>query len=96
VLALAIYGNFMWNAVISAGARLVTYALACVSLIRLRQQRPHADAFRLPAGSVIALTGLALCGTLLAQMNLTHAAVISGIVAIASLNWFMVQRSPAD
>jgi basic amino acid/polyamine antiporter, APA family len=96
VLALAIYGNFMWNAVISAGARLVTYALACVSLIRLRQQRPHADAFRLPAGSVIALTGLALCGTLLAQMNLTHAAVISGIVAIASLNWFMVRRSPAD
>jgi hypothetical protein len=62
----------------------------------LRQQRPQADAFRLPAGKIIALAGLALCGALLAQMNLTHAVVISGIVAIASLNWLMVRRSPAD
>ena len=93
VLALAIYGNFIWNAIISAGARLVTYGIACVALVRLRQLRPQADAFRLPAGPLIALAGLALCAVLVAQMSATHAVVISLIATIGALNWLAVRRA---
>ena len=91
VLALAIYGNFIWNAIISAGARLVTYGIACVALIRLRNLRPSADAFRLPAGPLIAVAGLALCAVLVSQMSATHAVVISVIAAIGTLNWLLVR-----
>ncbi|SDS03699.1 APC family permease [Opitutus sp. GAS368] len=91
VLALAIYGNFIWNAIISAGARLITYGIACVALIRLRRLRPHADAFRLPAGPVIAVAGLVLCAVLVAQMSLTHAVVISLIATIGLVNWLLVR-----
>lgn len=91
VLALAIYGNFIWNAIISAGARLVTYAVACASLIRLRQQNPQADAFRLPAGRGMALAGIGLCGALIWQMTVTHAIVISLIATVAALNWLVVR-----
>lgn len=96
VLALAIYGNFIWNAIISAGARLVTYGIACVALIRLRQLRPQADAFRLPAGPLIALAGLALCAVLVVQMSATHAVVISLIAAIGTANWLLVRDGPAS
>ena len=93
VLALALYGNFIWNAIISAGARLVTYGIACVALIRLRKLRPQADAFRLPAGPLIALAGLALCAVLVAQMSVTHAVVISLIATIGATNWLLVRRA---
>ena len=96
VWALAIYGNFIWNAIISAGARLVTYAVACVSLIRLRQQRPQAEAFRVPAGRFVALAGIVLCLVLLWQMNATHAVVIGTIATVATLNWLLVRRGSAD
>ncbi len=93
VLALAIYGNFIWNAIISAGARLITYGIACVALIRLRRLRPNADAFRLPAGPVIAVAGLVLCAVLVSQMSRTHAVVISLIATIGLINWLLVRRS---
>ncbi len=93
VLTLAIYGNFIWNAIISAGARLVTYGIACVALIRLRKLRPQADAFRLPAGPLVALAGLALCAVLVAQMSATHAVVIGLIATIGAANWFAVRRN---
>ena len=92
VLALAAYGNFIWNAVISAGARLITYGIACVALLRLRRLRPQADAFRLPAGRGLALAGLALCAVLVWQMSVTHAVVISLITTIGTLNWLLVRR----
>ena len=91
VLALAIYGNFIWNAIISAGARLITYGIACVALIRLRQLRPQADAFRLPAGRLIALAGIALCVALVWQMSSTHAIVIAVIATIGTVNWLLVR-----
>ncbi len=92
VLALAAYGNFIWNAVISAGARLITYGIACVALLRLRRLRPQADAFRLPAGRGLALAGLALCAVLVWQMSVTHAVVITLIATIGTLNWLLVRR----
>ena len=92
VLALAAYGNFIWNAVISAGARLITYGIACVALLRLRRLRPQADAFRLPAGRGLAPAGLALCAVLVWQMSATHAVVISLIATIGTLNWLLVRR----
>ena len=93
VLAMAAYGNFIWNAIISAGARLITYGIACVALLRLRKLRPQADAFRLPAGRWLAFAGLGLCAVLVGQMSVTHAVVISLIATIGTLNWLLVRRN---
>jgi len=92
VLALALWGNFIWNAVLSVAARLVTYAMGCAALIRLRQRDPHADAWRAPAGVVLALLGGAFCVLLIAQMNADHARIVAVVAAIGTANWLAVRR----
>jgi len=87
-LALAIYGSFIWNAILSSVARLFTYGLVCAALIRLRVTRPHADAFRLPEGWLFALAGIAFCVVMLLQMNTAHLKIVIAVAVVAALNWF--------
>ncbi|MBL9216039.1 MAG: amino acid permease [Opitutaceae bacterium] len=87
VLLLALYGNFIWNAVLAAAARLVTYASSCLAFIRLRQQRPQATAFRVPGGLFMAGFGLAFCALLITRMNADHAQIITAVGLIATVNW---------
>jgi amino acid transporter len=86
VCALAVYGSFIWNAVLSAVARLFTYGLVCAALIKLRAKRPDADAFRLPAGPLFALAGMVFCLVMVMQMNGDHLkiVIVVGIVALVS------------
>ena len=77
VLGLAIYGSFIWNAILAGVARLVTYGATCVALIQLRRKRPQADRWRAPAGNLLAVIGIAYCAGLALRMNATHAAVVS-------------------
>lgn len=95
VLALALWGNFIWNAVLSVAGRLVTYAVACAALIRLRQRRPNADAWRAPAGVALALFGGAFCVLLIARMNAAHARIVAAVFVIGTINWFAVRARPA-
>lgn len=92
VLLLAIFQTFFWNAIISAVARLFTYAIVCAALITFRLRRPQADAFRLPAGWLFALLGVAFCVVMIAQMNAGHAQVVGVIAAIGVVNWLVVRR----
>jgi amino acid transporter len=91
-LALAIYGNFIWNAVLSVAARLVTYMAACCSLIALRRQRPEADAWRAPAGIGLAAVGLGFCALLISRLAGQHVLIIAVVASIASVNWLVVRR----
>jgi APA family basic amino acid/polyamine antiporter len=90
--ALAVYGSFIWNAILAAVARLFTYGLVCAALIRLRITRPHADAFRLPAGRLFALTGIAFCAVLVLQMNMEHLKIILAVAVVAAVNWLLARR----
>jgi amino acid transporter len=91
VLALALWGNFLWNAILSVAARLVTYATACAALIQLRRRRPDADAWRAPAGLALAVLGFAFCGLLIVRMNADHARIVAVVAAIATANWLAVR-----
>jgi amino acid transporter len=91
-MALAIYGSFIWNAILSSVARLFTYGLVCAALIRLRITRPHADAFRLPAGRLFALAGIAFCVVMLLQMNTAHLKIVIAVAVVALMNWLLARR----
>jgi amino acid transporter len=88
----AIAGGFVWNAVLSAVARLLTYAVVCAALIRLRQTRPGADAWRLPGGRGFALLGLLLAGTLVSRMGVGELIVIAVTMVLAFAHWRRVVR----
>lgn len=90
---LAIYGSFIWNAILSAVARLFTYGVVCAAVIALRIKRPGADAFRLPGGWVFAALGVAFCGLLITQMGRNHLLILLVTVAVAVGNWLLVRRA---
>jgi amino acid transporter len=91
--ALAVYGSFIWNAILAAVARLFTYGLVCAALIRLRVKRPLADAFRLPAGQVFAIVGIAFCAVMVMQMNADHLKIIVAVAVVALVNWLLARRA---
>ncbi|HET7292313.1 MAG TPA: APC family permease [Vicinamibacteria bacterium] len=92
VWGLALYGSFIWNAILSAVARVFTYAVVCAALLRLRRRDPTADALRLPLGSVLALLGIGLCVLMVAQMNAEHAKIVSALAAVATFNWLLAAK----
>jgi len=93
--SLAVYGSFRWNAILSAVARLFTYGLVCAALIQLRRKQPHADAFRLPAGWLFALLGIAFCVALVFQMGRDHLRIVFAVAVVALLNWHFARRAVA-
>lgn len=58
LLVFTLWGNFRWNITLSAIARLFTYSSVAIALLILRRNKPPADAFRLPAGKVLAVAAL--------------------------------------
>jgi len=90
----AIFGSFIWNAILSAVARLVTYAVVCAAVPALRGRDPDVARVRLPGGRLIPYVGLAFCVVLVTQMEAAHAA-IAALIALAGLaNWFWARRRP--
>jgi amino acid transporter len=95
LLALSIYGTFLWNALLAAVARLVTWAATCAALIQLRRHQPQADAWRAPAGYFFAVLGMTLCVILALRMSGSHAVSMACVALIGIANWLAVRnRSP--
>lgn len=88
----AIYGSFIWNALLSAVARLGTYGLVCAAVPVLRRRDPDGALFRLPGGWLLPLIGLGFCVVLAAQMEAAHARIAVVVALIAAVNWFLVRR----
>jgi amino acid transporter len=85
--ALATSGTFLWALALSAGSASVIYAGICASLIQLRRARPSADALRVPFGPVLAVVGIVVCVTLLAQLDARHALLMLLTASLAAGNW---------
>jgi len=94
VWGLALYGSFLWNAILSAVVRVFTYAVVCAALLQLRRQKPQADSLRLPLGWLFAVTGFALCAVMAAQMNAEHAKIVAALATVATLNWLLASKRP--
>jgi amino acid transporter len=92
VWGLAIYGSFIWNAILSAVARLFTYGLVCAALLRLRRMQPGGASFRLPAGWLAAVLGMAFCALMVTQMGSSHLKIVLVVAAVALVNWLWVRR----
>jgi basic amino acid/polyamine antiporter, APA family len=85
---LAAVGNFRWNVLLSAVARLFTYGLVCGALLVLRRRNPGAQAYRLPGGQIFAALGIAFMAVLLTRMHRGEFAVIVAVAVVSLLNWF--------
>ena len=90
--AFAIYGSFIWNAVLSAVARLGTYGLVCAAVPVLRRHDPDGALFRVPGGLLLPGIGLVFCVVLAAQMEAAHARIAGVVAFVALLNWLWVRR----
>jgi len=95
VFAFAAVGNFRWNAVLSAVARLVVYVGMAVALLVLRKKHGPAP-FALPAGIVFSGATLLIALVLLSQMGRGDAMVVGMTGSVALLNWFVVREKRAD
>jgi amino acid transporter len=96
VWGLTLYGNFQWNATLSAVARLFVYAAVCASLIVLRRRDPAGAQLRVPGGPVLAVLGFGLCLLLIARMGRAELYVVLPVAAAALVTWIVVRRRSAQ
>lgn len=91
VASFALWGSFLWNAILSAVARLVTYAMVCAALPPLRKRQVGSPAFRVPGGWLLPLAGLAFCLVLTTQMHAAHAWIGLAVGSAATVNWVVTR-----
>jgi len=88
----ALLGNFTWNVTLSAAARLFCYGAGCAALPVLRRKQPGGARFQLPAGSLLALIGVAVCVVLITQIDLRKSLILIAVIITAFLNWMAVRN----
>lgn len=89
---LAFTRSFEWNVVLSAIARLFYYGIVCAALIVLRRRAPGEARFRLPAGSLLAVAGIALCIVFLTAMQRSAFYILAVVTCLAFFNWLWATR----
>lgn len=87
----AALGNFRWNAMLSAVARLVVYGAMAIALPVLRRKEGPAS-FALPGGMVFSGLSAVLALVLLSRMGRGEAVVMAVISLVALLNWVLVRK----
>ena len=92
VWLLALFGNFAWNATLSAGSRLFYYGVVCACLPALRRKEKTRAPVHIPAGTLIGIAGILLCATLLTQIEYSKSLVLIPAVAVAVINWLLVRN----
>lgn len=95
-LALAASGSFLRNLTLSVVARLITYGLVCaaVPVLRARDGTPRAAPparFRLPAGMLFAILGVAGMLVMATQVSRGEAIVMVIVMALAGAHWLVVR-----
>lgn len=96
VWLLALFGSFAGNATLSAGSRLFYYGAICAALPILRNKQAGTPQVILPAGTLIAIVGVLICGALLTQIEYHKSLILLAAVAVAFFNWLMVRRNKLE
>lgn len=96
VFALALYGSFIWNAVLSVASRIVTYTMVCGAFVVLRRRPAPEGSYRLPAGHLFAAVAFGFCVLLISRMNRDHGLIVGVVGLAAAANWLAVRRSPGS
>jgi basic amino acid/polyamine antiporter, APA family len=92
VFTFSTFGNFEWNAVLSAVSRLAVYGAMAISVPLLRHRNDGKAQFLLPRPHFFAGAALLFSLVLLTQMGRSEFYVVGGTSAIALLNWLIVRR----
>jgi basic amino acid/polyamine antiporter, APA family len=87
VWVLAVIGNFRWNVVLSAVARLFAYGAVCAAMLVLNRRQPNEARFPLPAPPLFGILGIAFALALVSRMGRAELVIIAGTMLIALLNW---------
>ncbi len=95
LFALTLVGSFKWNASLSAVARLFTYGVVCLALLKLRKEQPQAEAFRLPFGPVFAALGIVFALYLVFNMGYAELLAIIATAMLALVHWLVTKRKTA-
>jgi amino acid transporter len=90
--AFASSGTFLWLVALTSGTLMVLYAAVCASLIRLRQLRPKANAFRIPLGPVLSILGAAIALALMTGLKRRELLLMCVTALMASANWLWARR----
>ncbi len=85
---------FQWNATLSAVARLLTYGIVCLALLRFRRTQAAAPAFRLPAAPAVVAVGIVFCVVVASRMGKLELKIMLATAAIALINWLWVRGRP--
>ena len=96
VWAMAFWGNFKWNVILSAASRLFTFAVVCAAVLQLRRTQPGRAAFRLPAGVFFALFGIAFSLVLVTRMGRKEFLILLATAVISFLNWLWARLRQTD
>ena len=73
-------------------ARIFVYGAIAAALPALRRKRPHADAFRLPAGNLFAVLSLAFMGVIASRIQRSAGVVLAVTLLIGCLTWLWARR----
>jgi len=96
LLAFTLWGNFRWNITLAAITRLFTYSSVAIALLVLRRKQPGANAFRLPAGEVLAVVAVLFCVVLLVRAPRSNSWAVIATVALGAMNWAAVRKKAAQ
>ena len=96
-LGLALSGSFVWLAVVSTLARLLSYILSVAALpILERTMKPTEDQFRLPGGYLIPAVALILCLWLITYASVTAWLTTVGFFLLGSVLYFLSGRKDEE
>jgi basic amino acid/polyamine antiporter, APA family len=91
VWLLAATGTYLWLVALTGGAKLVIYAGACASLLRLRRQ-PQTEALRIPFGRGLAILGILIALAIVTRLHAREALLMGITALIASANWWWAKQ----
>ena len=92
MLVLTLQGSFISSLTISTVIRLVTYAATCAALPMLRKRDDTEAGFTAPAGMVVTVAAIALCGWLVTSPSAISQLRLTGIAAVIGLVLYFVFR----
>ncbi len=95
LFAFSVFGNFRWNASLSAVSRLAVYGAMALAVPVLRRRNPSRAEFRLRAPYLFAFLGAAFAVILLTRMGRGEFLILAATLAIAFVNWALVKGRPA-
>jgi basic amino acid/polyamine antiporter, APA family len=92
VFLLAVLGNFEWNAILSAVARLTVYGAMALAVPVFRMRKDGKAKFLLPVPYLFSGFGILFSVALLTRMGRGEFIVVAATCGIALINWLVVRR----